>query len=188
MTYELRPLTPDDAPTVLQLTAEDRTRSGIPDFIAHRMFNPDNKDSLKKQENKLKNNSELYMGVVAAGHGLVAVRKAGPWYAGDQKPFDTVFERARSLVHRPEDAHPLGIFALNVAEELGSRDKIRVGRMLMDNLLPAQQREQPEVRIGLHESDPLKSLLEKEYGFKATGKHAKVQYVNEELFIRPSMP
>jgi hypothetical protein len=190
MTHSIERIEPteENAIIVLNLTAEDLRNAELGESEVARIADASNPEHVQVQREKLRKNPERYMGAIASG-AVVAFRKVNEWYTGDQEPYAGQLERVeiarwarRNNHHMP--GRPLGIFALSVSSSLeGSDSSLAIARSLMDGVLVMQGRK--DIRVGLHDNDPLAPLLRDEYGFIPTGKYGDPLGAPLQLHVRP---
>jgi GNAT superfamily N-acetyltransferase len=169
--------TRQNAEAIVAMTREDLLRAEVPDKVVD-LIASESEAEVRAQQKRLARHRERYLGAVAGrqlplglGAPLQEVAKLNEWNAADQAQYETeeAAAKLREQVERGEKeltGHPLGIFALLVAS-----DVLREGRHLevADQLLEAVARRagDREIRVGLHDSDPLLPAFE-DHGFQPT--------------------
>jgi hypothetical protein len=185
---QITPPALDDASRIVALTAKDLREAHLTEEEVLAIANAaPNHEHVIEQQRRLELQPELYK-VARLDMDVVGFIKTNEWFAGDQRPYATPLElaylRKRDLLNGHHlKGSPLGIFALNVAKD-ADISGVDIAAELLNTALEGQ--ETKEVRIGVRWNEPLRSLLEDEYGFMRTHKHGKqLAGIPSELYIRP---
>lgn len=176
---------------MVAFTNADLQMSGLTLEESRGVANPTNSKHIERQQRNLLLHRGRYLGIFAAhqalGGDLQAFVKYNEWRTADQIPYAEGNERETLQNMLQEEKHhlmgrPLGIFALTVSQKLPQDTQLALASNLAYEVL-AKNRAR-EVRIGIHENDPLKLLLT-QYEFESTGRYGEViPGVEQELYIR----
>jgi hypothetical protein len=189
--------TKKNAETLLGLTSEDLLRAGASPGEVWKTSDPENTPLVEAQVQRLRRHSGRYLGVIAGrqylGGTIEGFTKFNTWNIADQITFEDEEEAARletvlASGERDLRGKPLGVFALHAASALSEQQQLFIAHSLVDEVI--MRHPNRELRVGLHESDPMTEFLVKRRNFESTGKYGHpletAPSYETQLYVRPA--